>query len=263
MDPQQPGNDYPGYRPADSGSGSRAPAPRPVGPGIPPGYAPYPGQAPYGQYPPHPYPPQKPFSTKAIVAMVLGGVSVLFWPLGPLTGLAGVIFGVLGMKESKEPGGTHRGWGLALGGLLTSAFMFLVSIALFGLMVWVFSMAEENRTRMRTERHETEARADLMLIRDRLKLYAIENNNSLAPGGPVVRDGWSVSYDENSPRVIGIVKVSDLVREVELDRTLSEYSLELKGERGATVRNNTTGTTMTLPDVLNESNYEIEERGTR
>jgi hypothetical protein len=256
MNPQQPGNEYPGNRPVDSGSGFRAPPP--FAP-PPPGYAPYPPPPPYGM---HPYTPAKPFSTKAIVAMVMGGVSVLFWPLGPITGLVGVVLGVMGMKESKEPGGTHRGWGLALGGLLTSAFMLLVSVALIGLMVWVFTMAEEERTRRESQRYEVDARADLLLIRDRLKLYAIENKNSLAPGGPVVCDGWTVSYDENSPRVVGRLEIKDLVRAVELDHGIYEYSLELTGERGATVRNTTTGTTIVLKDALEEA-YTIEERGTR
>lgn len=257
-----PHNEYPGNRAADSSSYPPA-GPRPAGPGTAPGYSPYPGQATYGQYPAYPYPQQKPFSTKAIVSMVMGGVSILFWPIGPVTSIVGIILGLLGMKESKEPGGTHRGWGLALGGLLTSAFMLLVSVALFGLMAWVFTMAEKESSRIQSERYDVDARADLLLIRDRLKLYAIENNNTLAPGGPVVREGWSVSYDENSPRVSGRLQVTDLVREVELDRLLSEYSLEVSGTTGATVRNTVTGTTIVLENVLDENVYRIEERGTR
>jgi hypothetical protein len=263
MNPSDPGGNYPGNRPFDAAPGrpldpvQSGPQSRPAN--VPPGYA-YPQGAPqpYGQQPmqpPYPYMQPKPFSTKAIIAMVMGGVSVLMWPVAVVTGPIGAILGFLGMKESKEPGATHRGWGLALAGLITSGLMFLVALAMGALFIFVFAKIEEEQ-QQRSQRGEstakTEARADMELIRERMQLYAVENGNSLEAGGPVVRDGWASSYGNDAIKVKGRLQLKDLVHESELERPIWEYSLEVTGRHSATLRNSTTGTTMTITDIVRD-----------
>lgn len=232
--------------------------PRPAQPQYPGAYPPpsqpY-GQS-YGQQPasPYPYPQMQPFSTKAIISIVCGGVSVFFWPLGPLTGIGGLITGVMGMKESKQPGGTHRGWGLALAGTIISSLMLVVSLALIGLFVALFFMAAEQQEQRTTQRQENRARADFDVIKERMKLYFIENNKSLGPGGPVVKDGWEGGlFPENHPRVEGKLRLTDLVRETDLRGSLFEYQLDVTGAKSAVITHTASGATMTITDVERDS----------
>jgi hypothetical protein len=266
MNPSDPGGNYPGNRPPTGPQGRTF---NPAPPGYPANTPPYPAAPGYPQAAPQPYgqqqlPPQyaqmKPFSTKAIIAMVLGGVSV-FCLVAPLTGVAGGILGYLGMRESKEPGGTHRGWGLALAGLILSGVMFLAGVAYYGMVVFAFVTLEEQQQRHMTYVDESEARTDLTLIAERLQLYAIENGNSIQAGGPVVRDGWSSSYGNDASRVKDRLQLTDLVREMELERPLSEYSLEVTSRSTATVRNDTTGTTLIVTNAA-KNEWRIDQRST-
>lgn len=227
---------------------------RPAQPQYPGSYPPpaQPYGQPYGQQlaAPYPYPQMQPFSTKAIISMVCAGVSVFFWPLGPLTGTGGLITGFLGMKESKQPGGTHRGWGLALAGTIISGLMLVVSLALIGLFVALFFVAAEQQEQRVTQRLENRARADFEVIKERMKLYFIENNQSLGPGGPVVKDGWEGGlFPENHPRVEGELKLTDLVREHDLRGSLFDYQLDITGAKSAVITHTASGATMTISDV--------------
>ncbi|MCB9936290.1 MAG: DUF4190 domain-containing protein [Planctomycetes bacterium] len=209
--------------------------------------------------PPYPYQQLQPFSVKAIISMVCGGVSVLFWPLGPLTGIAGTILGFLGMKESKQPGGTHRGWGLALAGLITSLIMFVISLGVYAIMGFAFTMAMDEQERMKSERMESRTRQDMDLIKERLKLYYIENSSSLEPGGPVVKDGWDGGlFPDNHPKVTGKLKLTDLVRATDLQNSLSEYSLEISGRQSAAISHTNSGARLII-DSLDNDRWRYEE----
>lgn len=222
-------------------------------PGYPPQGQPY-GQ-PYGQQPaaPYPYPQMQPFSTKAIISIVCAGVSVFFWPLGPLTGIGGLITGFMGMKESKQPGGTHRGWGLALAGTIISGLMFLVSLGLIALMGFAFFMAAEQQDRFHAQAQENRSRADMELIKERMNLYFIENNQSLAPGGPVVKDGWEGGlFPENHPKVQGELKLTDLVREIDLQGSLSDYRLSITSTKSAEITHTSSGAKLVISDFKSD-----------
>lgn len=122
---------YPSY-PADDSSGTTPPAapgygqaPPPPGYGQappPPGY----GQVPpgHGQLPPgfgYGYaPPQAPTNGKAVAAMVLGIVSIVFCYLGVLIGPAAIVVSVLASRElGAQPPGAVPGKGMATAGLVT------------------------------------------------------------------------------------------------------------------------------------------------
>jgi hypothetical protein len=249
-------NNSPDYLPKGQGY------PPPPGAGSYPGNRPVGAQDPYYQPPPaygvqgaYALRPQKPFSTKAIISMVLGGAGILLCPLGALTGPIGAIFGMLGMKESREHEGTHRGRGLALGGLVVSICAFLLSAALIGLIavfvVFVAEQAEKERGE-RGQRYEKQRLADiadrdLELIEDKLYLYFIENNRSLLPGGPVVRghEGGGL-FPDDWPSVTEALTVSDLVESYELTNAVAEYSLDVRNATNAKVTCRRAGREMTV-----------------
>lgn len=217
-----------------------------------------PYSAPPPPYAPPPYTPLKPFSTKAIVAICCGGVSVFMWPLAPIVGVVGVVTGWLGMKESKEPHGSHRGWGVALAGLLMSAGMFFISIALAGLMVWVFSFAEKQQEKMAQKRAERElqweyedaAEKDIRLMVRRLQVYHLEHR-SLEPGGPLMRlypgDGL---LPEGFQTVDEPLQVKHLVEPGELEHSIAEYTLRVHADgQGYTLKNDKAGLTLQVDNA--------------
>jgi hypothetical protein len=248
-------NQYPNNPSRPASSGPQYPGNRPQGASPYPGNAqqgpsPYPGNQPGGPYPPaqQPYGAQsmpqyaqlKPFSTKAIIAMVMGGVSVLMYPLAIITGPIGVVVGWLGMRESKQPHGTHRGWGLALAGAIMSGAMFVIGAGLVVLAVWFFmfvSEKEKEHEQRRIERQaESEVDEDLNEIQERLRFYYDENNRSLGTGGPVLKDGYNPGLlPDDWPRVQGDLKLADLVSSYDLNNSLTDYEFKVTGADSATV----------------------------
>jgi hypothetical protein len=177
------------------------------------------------------YQPLKPFSTYAILSMVMGGVGFVMAPLGALTGPLGVLFGFIGMKEGRENGGTHRGRGLAIGGLIVSVISTLFSVGLIVFFVWLFTFVEEHAQHTPhpvLESFHYEVDEDLELFEKRLRDYYVENLRSFSPGGPMVagrRDGETAISE--LPRIEGELKVSDLVHATELNNTLTDYTLDI------------------------------------
>ena len=90
----------------------------PSGYGPPPGFGPPPG---YGQAPQgYGYPPRPQNSTKAVLGMVLGIVSIVFCYLGVLIGPAAIIVSAMARKEiDAAPKGAYEGRGMAIAGLVT------------------------------------------------------------------------------------------------------------------------------------------------
>jgi len=118
--PAGPGREPPvyGQQPPSAGSG-QAPPPG-YGQAPPPGY----GQAPppgYGQAPGFGYPqqPHVPTSTKAVLGLVFGILSILFCYLGVLIGPAAIVVSVLARKEIDARPGAWTGKGMATAGLVT------------------------------------------------------------------------------------------------------------------------------------------------
>ncbi|WP_197381963.1 DUF4190 domain-containing protein [Mycolicibacterium mengxianglii] len=120
---------YPGYDapppngyPAQYSQPYPPPQPFPTGyPGNPPGYPPaYPGYNPYD-----PYGQGKPPGTngKAIAALVtaVGGLVLCGLP-----SIAGIILGIIAMRETKRTG--QDGYGLALAGLIVGSLVVLLGI---------------------------------------------------------------------------------------------------------------------------------------
>lgn len=198
-------------------------------------------------YPPPSYVPPnyqyqilKPFSTYAILSMIMGGAGILMAPLGALSGPLGILFGWLGMRECREQDGTHRGRGLAISGLLVSVLSALLSIGLIVLIVWLFMFIDEQSEQhsvfgqLQTIQHEADE--DLYLIEERLRQYYVENLRTFEPGGPKVVDGRHGNKAiAELPKVEGELKMSDLVDSIELNNSPTDYTLRILGTHQAQV----------------------------
>ncbi|MCL8250306.1 DUF4190 domain-containing protein [Aeromicrobium fastidiosum] len=159
---------YPGEDPEPSGDRPTEPAPGPTqgwGQAPPPpayGQAPPPppsyGQAPpaYGQTPEHGfgpppqqqgygypqqgygYPPRPQNSTKAVLGLVFGIVSIMFCYLGVLIGPAAIVLSVMARKEiDAAPHGAIEGRGMAIAGLATGIIGTVIWAAVIVLVVAV------------------------------------------------------------------------------------------------------------------------------
>jgi hypothetical protein len=260
--PSSPGGarPYPGNQQQPAGGqypGNQAGYPSAPRPAVPP-----PPPPAYGAYPPPgqgPYPMRrlKPFSGKAIASAVVGGAMLVFFPLGIIGNIVGAILGFSALKDTKEPDGTHRGRGLAIGGIIGNIFVWLFTAGIGALIVFAIVMGVQEQERYQRE-HQAEREAqkkqniddDLTTIAERVNLYYIDNNNSLAPGGPVVKDGGAGGlYPENHPKVQGKLKIGDLVREYDLNNSAYSYKLTVTGEATAEIKYLSTGRTLLVDDA--------------
>lgn len=98
----------------------------------PPVYPPPPPYPPYPGYPPYPYPPPKPLGTngKAIGALVCALAGFVFCGL---PSVAGLILGVIAMRETKRTG--QDGYGLALAGTIIGGA--ITAFMVLGLLLWI------------------------------------------------------------------------------------------------------------------------------
>jgi hypothetical protein len=142
--PRYPGDDAepsepqtgpaPGYGQAPPPSYGQAPPAygqsSPQGFPPPPGYG-YPQQG-YG------YPPPRRTSTKAVVGLVLGIVSILFCYLGVLIGPAAIMVSILARREIDDaPQGAVEGRGMAIAGLVTGIIGTIIWAVVIALIVVV------------------------------------------------------------------------------------------------------------------------------
>ncbi len=232
---------YPGY------------GPQPGQPGYPPqGQPGYPPQN-YGMYPP---PVSRPTSGKALTSIILMGVSVLFWPMAVFTGPAALVLGWMALKET-TPTGTRTGRGLAIAGMVGGSLMFVACLGLAAIMVFAFTMANEAQKHVeenRTSRESRQADEDLKLIKDRVKLYYIENSRSLEPGGPIVTDGGRHGlYDEKSPRVKDELRLEDLVMSADLNKPMAFYELRKTGPKSVLIISSIAKRELMVADLDSES----------
>ncbi len=256
-------------------------APRTAGPSRPPLRRPLPGTgAQHGAYPPPPghYPPpgaygpsqfpppyavvqQKPFSTKAILAMVFGGISVFLYFAAPITGPIGAVLGWLGMSETKGPEATHRGWGLALAGFIVSLAMFVIGVLAIIGFIWLFQFIEtqereSNRTTLQSERAER-AEDDLHTIEDHLYEYYLLNEASLLAGGPVLKDEIPPKpVPADWPRVKEKLRLHDLLTSFTLHDSLDQYDVEVRGRNRAHIHCRSAGIRMEV-DYTHDRDYEF------
>jgi hypothetical protein len=114
---------YPNYPGSDEPHGEdpgQQPPPPPPGYGQAPQGPPAYGQPAYGQQPyGYGYPPAPRTSGKAMWAMIVGIVSIVFCYLGVLIGPVAIILAVQGKKDIKRSNGTQTGEGMATAGLIT------------------------------------------------------------------------------------------------------------------------------------------------
>lgn len=102
--------------------------------GAPPpggGYGSPPPGSPYGAPPGYGGPAPQQTPPLAIIALVAGIAGILgacCCGFPGLLGIAGVVCGVLARKEIAESGGTKKGEGLALAGIITGALAIVLSI---------------------------------------------------------------------------------------------------------------------------------------
>lgn len=110
------------------------PPPPPMQPGQPGGYQPPPGDQPYAGGPA----PMPTNSGMAIASMVLSLVGVIpcFWGL-QIPGLLGLIFGFVGLNQTKD--GARRGRGMAIAGLVIGIIL-VVICAIF----WIYVATSDN-----------------------------------------------------------------------------------------------------------------------
>lgn len=112
---------------------SNQPPPPPFQPGQPGGYQPPPGYQPYGG------PPAIPANSgMAVASLVLSLVGIIpcFW-LFQVPGLLGVIFGFVGLGQTKD--NARRGRGMAIAGLVVG-FVLLALCAI----VWIYFATSGN-----------------------------------------------------------------------------------------------------------------------
>ncbi|MEQ1702630.1 MAG: DUF4190 domain-containing protein [Ilumatobacteraceae bacterium] len=116
------------------------PPPPPGGPVGPGGFQPPPGYQPYGQ----PVAQQAGNSGMAIAGMVLSLVGIIpcFWGL-QIPGLLGMIFGFVGLKQTKD--NARRGRGMAIAGVVIGVILVLLCIAL-----WLYITTSDNCVRTST-----------------------------------------------------------------------------------------------------------------
>ncbi len=109
--------------------------PPPAPPGPPGGYQPPPGYQPYGAGGPAPMPTN---SGMAIASMVLSLVGLIpcFW-LFQVPGLLGLIFGFVGLNQTKD--GARRGRGMAIAGLVIGIILVVLAVLL-----WVYFATSDN-----------------------------------------------------------------------------------------------------------------------
>ena len=151
--PSYPGSDEPQGQP-----GQQQPPPPPPPPGYgqapqgPPAYGqpaygqpaygqpaygqPAYGQAPYGQQPyGYGYAPAPRTNGKAMWAMIVGIVSIVFCYLGVLIGPVAIVLAVQGKKDIKRSNGSQGGDGMATAGLITGIVGTVIWLALDILLV--------------------------------------------------------------------------------------------------------------------------------
>lgn len=88
------------------------------------------------------------------------------------------------------------------------------------------------------------------LIHDRLETYYLDNGRSLGPGGPIVRnsgDGGLLPTD--TPRVQSVLTMGDLVHDFELEESIGDYDLTIKGDNGVVVTCRKAGLKMTITSM--------------
>lgn len=127
---------YPSYPGDETPPSSPSPSPPPYGQAPPP---PSYGQGP-GGYPPQGYGYQAPprSSTKAVLGLVLGIVSIVFCYLGLLIGPVAIVLSVMARREiAAAPAGSIRGAGMATAGLVTGIIGTVVWAAVIALLVAV------------------------------------------------------------------------------------------------------------------------------
>jgi hypothetical protein len=140
-------------RPVEEGTpGATSPSPVPPAPPTPPGPGP---DAPWATGPPHDRPPAgygtpeayagqysaatpPPQNGTGTAALVLGIVgvffAVLFFPLGFVLAVAGLVFGIVGLRKARRGLATNRG--VALAGTLLSVLALIICIG-WGVLVGV------------------------------------------------------------------------------------------------------------------------------
>ena len=111
--------------------------PPPVYPNPYAGYPGYPGGYPYGSDPYDPYRPMKPPGTngKAIAALI---TSLLGLPCCGLPSIAGLILGVMAMRETRRTG--QDGYGIALAGAIIGGLVIAIW-AFYLLVTFVISVS--------------------------------------------------------------------------------------------------------------------------
>ena len=113
------------------------PPPPPNVPSGPGGFQPPPG---YQAYSGQPMTPQG-NSGMAVASMVLSLVGIVpcFWGL-QIPGVLGIIFGFIGLKQTKD--NARKGRGMAIAGLVIGIILVVVAIAL-----WVYILTSDNCVR--------------------------------------------------------------------------------------------------------------------
>ncbi|MFZ4515938.1 MAG: DUF4190 domain-containing protein [Acidimicrobiia bacterium] len=96
------------------------PLPPPLPPTAPPGYAPPPGPPQNGG----PYTPSAPLNGLALASMILGIVSIpalCFAGLGGFVGVAGVVLGIIALRQINRAATPAGGKGIAIAGIACGA----------------------------------------------------------------------------------------------------------------------------------------------
>jgi len=215
--------------------------------------------------PPPPPPPgfgegmgSRPTSGMAIASLILGLVGLIgvFCWFPVIGSLVGVIMGIVAIGQTGK-NGKRSGRGLAIAGTIVSALAIVAMVAWVGAWFYLIDKAGEEVERSMAAQTE----ADQKLILERLKAYYDANEQSLGPGGPVLAQNSTSSYDgtyrsqpantalpdntapavDTRPRVAGALTLKDLVGEHELSFGTRSgggmgWELTISGKASASLR---------------------------
>jgi type II secretory pathway pseudopilin PulG len=124
-----------------------------------------------------PYPPAVPPVYRTSGWAIAGFVCSFFF------GLLGLIFSIIGRNECMRSGGTIRGAGLALAGIIISSIQ--LALMIFGIVAAIAIPAVMDYT---ARARHTESDLTLMLLEKAVQHYAIENNELPRASAPLTPD---------------------------------------------------------------------------
>lgn len=208
-----------------------------------PYYAPPPYGPPQGYYPPT---APKPLSGLAVASVVCGIANPVICVGAPFFAPLGLALGGIALKQT-DGSRSHRGRGLAIAGVVLNAFGLVIA----GLVLFYFSTQLYTAQANESVRQAGKVDEDMYFIQERLRTYWRANNESFGPGGPVLAGEESrfARPPANGPKVIGALKVSDLVVQDDLRHAVGDFTIAATGPKSVVIRHAPSGRELRILNI--------------